>query len=192
MIGRRGFIRTLVAGTAAMALDPERALWVPGAKRIFDIGGTKPSVCGIGLALRPDWTAMIRMQMDYNRLASDLMERINQGDNRRFLAGSEWPLPVPPIRYDVLYGVPSLRPEFQSKDFLIDQLHFDAPLNAPTLASEPQMDPNVASFPVKVEHRLELSPRACAAVVDTVAPPVVNRLRTIVEEAVEELLRVKK
>lgn len=38
MIGRRGFIQSLVAATTAalaVEIDPERALWVPGAKSFF-------------------------------------------------------------------------------------------------------------------------------------------------------------
>jgi hypothetical protein len=31
---RRGFLRRLLAGGAALALDPERLLWVPGEKVI--------------------------------------------------------------------------------------------------------------------------------------------------------------
>jgi hypothetical protein len=32
---RRAFLATLAAAAAGLALDPERALWVPGAKTIF-------------------------------------------------------------------------------------------------------------------------------------------------------------
>lgn len=44
-MNRRGFLKLLgMAATAAvlpdLELDPERALWVPGAKRIFDLGGS--------------------------------------------------------------------------------------------------------------------------------------------------------
>lgn len=34
-MNRRRFLASLGLGTAAMVLDPERLLWVPGAKRIF-------------------------------------------------------------------------------------------------------------------------------------------------------------
>lgn len=33
-MNRRGFFGTLFGGAAAMALDPERLLWVPGKKLI--------------------------------------------------------------------------------------------------------------------------------------------------------------
>lgn len=33
-MNRRGFLGALAAGAAAFAIDPERALWVPGAKTI--------------------------------------------------------------------------------------------------------------------------------------------------------------
>lgn len=32
---RRSFLSTLAGAAAALAFDPERLLWVPGAKRIF-------------------------------------------------------------------------------------------------------------------------------------------------------------
>jgi hypothetical protein len=34
MINRRGFLGLLGGGATALALDPERLLWVPGAKTI--------------------------------------------------------------------------------------------------------------------------------------------------------------
>jgi len=34
-MNRRGFLGSLLGGVAALALDPERLLWVPGAKKIF-------------------------------------------------------------------------------------------------------------------------------------------------------------
>lgn len=34
-MNRRRFLSLLTAGAAGMVLDPERALWVPGAKTIF-------------------------------------------------------------------------------------------------------------------------------------------------------------
>src|SRR5580692_4016688 len=36
MIGRRGFLGTLLAGTALIALDPEKELWKPG--KVISIG----------------------------------------------------------------------------------------------------------------------------------------------------------
>lgn len=35
---RRGFLGLLASAVPAMALDPERALWVPGQKTIVDLG----------------------------------------------------------------------------------------------------------------------------------------------------------
>lgn len=53
MIDRRGFLRTLLsAGVGAVAgftLDPERLLWVPGAKTIFL--PPPPQVCRCGLPI---------------------------------------------------------------------------------------------------------------------------------------------
>ena len=34
-INRRSFLAALAAGVAALALDPEKAPWVPGQKTIF-------------------------------------------------------------------------------------------------------------------------------------------------------------
>ncbi len=34
-MNRRHFITSLLGGAAALAFDPERLLWLPGAKRIF-------------------------------------------------------------------------------------------------------------------------------------------------------------
>jgi hypothetical protein len=38
-MNRRGFLRLLGLGAAGYVLDPELALWVPGQKTIFDLGG---------------------------------------------------------------------------------------------------------------------------------------------------------
>lgn len=40
-MNRRRFLGSLAMLTAGMALDPERALWVPGRKSYFDIDGAK-------------------------------------------------------------------------------------------------------------------------------------------------------
>lgn len=40
-MNRRGFLGSLATAAAALVLDPERALWVPGAKKIF-IPSPKP------------------------------------------------------------------------------------------------------------------------------------------------------
>ena len=37
MMTRRGFLQLSSAAIAAFTLDPERLLWVPGQKRIFDL-----------------------------------------------------------------------------------------------------------------------------------------------------------
>jgi predicted fused transcriptional regulator/phosphomethylpyrimidine kinase len=42
---RRGFLRLLGLGGAAMVLDPERALWVPGRVTTFDLGAVP--ACGV-------------------------------------------------------------------------------------------------------------------------------------------------
>lgn len=43
MLTRRGFLGSLATAAAGLALDPERALWVPGQKRIF-LPAAKPSL----------------------------------------------------------------------------------------------------------------------------------------------------
>ncbi len=43
MVSRRGFLGALATLAAGMTLDPERLLWVPGAKTIFDFGGIAPA-----------------------------------------------------------------------------------------------------------------------------------------------------
>lgn len=42
-MNRRGFLSALVIGSAGLALDPERLLWVPGAKTFF-LPALKPSL----------------------------------------------------------------------------------------------------------------------------------------------------
>lgn len=37
-MNRRSFLRALLAATPALVLDPEKLLWVPGQKKIFDLG----------------------------------------------------------------------------------------------------------------------------------------------------------
>jgi hypothetical protein len=46
-MNRRAFLQALLAGSAGFALDPERLLWVPGAKTIFLPSVPNPT----------DWTA---------------------------------------------------------------------------------------------------------------------------------------
>lgn len=38
VVNRRSFLGLLGLGAAGLVLDPERALWIPGQKRIFDLG----------------------------------------------------------------------------------------------------------------------------------------------------------
>lgn len=35
VVGRRGFLKVLLGSAAALTLDPERLLWVPGARTFF-------------------------------------------------------------------------------------------------------------------------------------------------------------
>lgn len=44
MISRRGFMTSLTAALATAALDPERLLWVPGEKTIFDLSAGLPRI----------------------------------------------------------------------------------------------------------------------------------------------------
>lgn len=44
MISRRGFLTSLTAALATAALDPERLLWVPGQKTIFDLSAGLPRI----------------------------------------------------------------------------------------------------------------------------------------------------
>jgi hypothetical protein len=82
-VNRRRFLSLFATGTAAMALDPELALWKPSAKTIF----LPPAkACGYTLAAPPEGLS-IRMV-------------------RQFDAASEFP-----VRMDVLYGWATLRPE---------------------------------------------------------------------------------
>lgn len=53
---RRGFLRLFGLGAAGLVLDPERLLWVPGAKRIFDLGGVRLADLSVGNTfLTVDW-----------------------------------------------------------------------------------------------------------------------------------------
>lgn len=60
-VKRRGFLQLLGLAAAgvlapALTLDPERALWVPGAKTIFDFGGIRPAnLDRLDILLTPDW-----------------------------------------------------------------------------------------------------------------------------------------
>ena len=64
-MNRRAFLSVLGTGAAGMTLDPERLLWVPGAKRIF-----LPSVRAafvrsspiIGAIVAAAWEQVIREQ----------------------------------------------------------------------------------------------------------------------------------
>lgn len=49
-MNRRGFLGSLAALTAGMALDPERALWVPGRKTYFDLSHTPDMLAYIEVA----------------------------------------------------------------------------------------------------------------------------------------------
>jgi hypothetical protein len=52
-MNRRAFLATLAAGAAGLVLDPERLLWVPGAKTFF-LPSPKP--VGISMRFVREWT----------------------------------------------------------------------------------------------------------------------------------------
>jgi len=51
-MNRRGFLGTLLAAAAAEAADPERLLWVPGARKIFVPPARELSVITVGSAAK--------------------------------------------------------------------------------------------------------------------------------------------
>ncbi|MCR4375867.1 MAG: hypothetical protein NUW22_13555 [Acidobacteria bacterium] len=97
---RRRFLHLFGAAAAGLALDPERALWVPGAKRIFLplVVHAVPS-----LAFHPDAFTFVmaplspaQMQAQYNQMWSQVLEQIEVNT-------------AMPTRLDCLYGVATLR-----------------------------------------------------------------------------------
>lgn len=60
-LGRRGFLGVLASVMTGAVLDPDRLLWVPGQKTIFDLGAGAPELAkvviadeyGIGYAFQP-------------------------------------------------------------------------------------------------------------------------------------------
>jgi hypothetical protein len=76
---RRGFLRLLGLGGAAMVLDPERLLWVPGQKTIVDFGGVRLADPGhTHTMLTIDWIARDTLKM----LAHNM--RVAQAVNRSY------------------------------------------------------------------------------------------------------------
>lgn len=59
-MNRRRFLSLLGLAAPAMALDPERALWVPGEKSIFDLGASPARVIELGdqFAVEFNWTEL--------------------------------------------------------------------------------------------------------------------------------------
>lgn len=135
-MNRRSFLQYLglgaatAAGVAAGVVDPERLLWVPGQKRIFDLGGiqqplmfhpdafrlvTKDLPLNPPTFLTPDIITQEALQVLENNLAftravnrrydevviAEQGMRIRMWRDYQFLVGDQWPR----NRIDVLYGV---------------------------------------------------------------------------------------
>lgn len=79
-MNRRSFLTRLGAaavGAAALSIDPEQLLWVPGAKRIIDFGSTKQVLPATDIEVVSLARAVIEAQQDYNKRRSrelDLMD----------------------------------------------------------------------------------------------------------------------
>jgi hypothetical protein len=73
---RRGFLRLLGLGGAALVLDPERLLWVPGQKTIVDFGGIRLAEPGNTL-LTIEWIAQETLRvLQHNLEFSRVMNRM--------------------------------------------------------------------------------------------------------------------
>ena len=84
-MNRRSFLRSLGLGAAALTLDPERLLWVPGVKRIFIPPPTGWGTVGkitevhfsrVGLAWRLAFKGVLRTQ--------DLILHLKSGESVDF------------------------------------------------------------------------------------------------------------
>ena len=79
---RRGFLRLLGLGAAACALDPERALWVPGKVSIFDLH-TPYTVGTNNHFTTPEWIAREALVMLEHNLR--VMAAVNREYDTRYL-----------------------------------------------------------------------------------------------------------
>lgn len=75
-MNRRGFLSVFGLGAAGLVLDPERLLWVPGARRIFDLGGIAIVESSGNTFLTADWVAREALAVFARQLA--LMTVINR------------------------------------------------------------------------------------------------------------------
>lgn len=85
-MNRRAFLGSLAALTAGMALDPERALWVPGRKTYFDI--QRPDLRKlhvVGLGCLPHGSLVTVGNRMYR------LERISDDEATIEVARDEWP-----------------------------------------------------------------------------------------------------
>jgi len=81
---RRGFLRLLGLGAAAFALDPERALWVPGRVSIFDLHTPVPYTVGTNNRFTTaQWIAEEALRMLEHNLR--VMAAVNREYDTRYL-----------------------------------------------------------------------------------------------------------
>jgi len=73
-VHRRDLLRLGALAAGAFALDPERALWIPGARRVFDLG-TSACVTESVLALGACqvWTLHHGEPYPYNLMTGDTL-----------------------------------------------------------------------------------------------------------------------
>jgi hypothetical protein len=77
-MNRRNFFGALLGGAAALAADPERALWTPGAKKIFIPKALPPRGAGLFIKVGKEWKRLeaLSVQLDApERLDSPPWER---------------------------------------------------------------------------------------------------------------------
>lgn len=97
MIGRRGFLAALAAGTASLVADPEQLLWTPGKVKVFDlVAMPKPAPA---LAFHPDAFSAMWPEIAAAQEVRDAQTGISMRFVREF-----------PLRIDVLYGFANLDP----------------------------------------------------------------------------------
>jgi hypothetical protein len=84
MLTRRGFLGTLAAAAAGMALDPERLLWAPGQKTIFL---PTPVLASGNTFITPEW--ITRETMAFLRNALKVQKTID----REFFSGLQVRIP---------------------------------------------------------------------------------------------------
>lgn len=91
-MNRRGFLKLLgLAAAGALApdleLDPERLLWVPGTKTIFDLGGIRPAdLKRLNMLITPDWIARETLNVLKHQL--EAVKRVNRFYDEKFPGGT--------------------------------------------------------------------------------------------------------